>query len=115
MNEAQLDIQQLRIKHILYKSKVRSVAFGGDFDEAFFSATGPLNLWFREVGFTKYPGLSEVRELHQVNAEMTATAEKVNLLYRSGKINDAHAQLAEVERLSEKFQGILTRLEQQFT
>lgn len=36
MNLAQIDFQQLRIKHILYKSKVRSVLYGGDYDEAFF-------------------------------------------------------------------------------
>ncbi len=43
MNQAQVDFQQLRIKHILFKSKVRSVLYGGSYDAEFFSPSGPLN------------------------------------------------------------------------
>ncbi len=114
MNEAQIDIQQLRIKHILYKSKVRSVAFGGQFDQHFFSSTGPVSEWFYTVGNKKYANLAEIQQLQRVNNLLTSSAGKVFSLYNSGQIDEAHESLKEIETLSEQFQKLLDQLEKRF-
>lgn len=111
MNAAQVDFQQLRIKHILYKSKVRSVLYGGIYDDAFFSRHGPVNAWFTTVGLVKYrqePGITELLRVHQ---ELNTTADSLFNLYKSGKIDQAHDGLKTIEKRSEEFLGVLLRLE----
>lgn len=112
MNSAQIDLQQLRIKHILYKSKVRSVLYGGTFDEAFFTQTGPVSFWFDNTGMPKYGNQPEMRELVQTHKELNATALHLFKLYNSGQIDQAHDGLKNIELKSEHFLNILSRLEE---
>jgi hypothetical protein len=115
MDPARVDFQQLRIKHILFKSKVRSVLYGGTYDETFFSRTGPLNTWFKTVGLMKYRGLVEMLELTQVQQELNHTADLLFGLYKSGQIDQAHEGLGGLENRSEKFLQLLSRLEEKAT
>lgn len=111
MNSAQVDFQQIRIKHILFKSKVRSVLYGGAFDRAFFSEAGPISQWFTTVGQVKYMGEPEVYTLQKLHVELLSNAQRLFSLYRSGSIDQAHAGMKELEKLSERFQDMLTSVE----
>ncbi|MFC5271167.1 histidine kinase [Adhaeribacter terreus] len=111
MNSAQIDFQQLRIKHILYKSKVRSVLYGGTFDEAFFSSTGPVSYWFNDTGLPKYGLEPEMKQLAETHQELNATALNLFKLYNSGQIDQAHDGLKTIENTSEQFLGLLAQLE----
>ncbi|WP_026461986.1 hypothetical protein [Adhaeribacter aquaticus] len=111
MNQAQVDFQQLRIKHILFKSKVRSVLYGGSYDAEFFSPNGPINIWFNAIGLSRYRNETEMRELIQVQQELNATANLLFNLYKSGKIEQAHDGLNKIDLLSERFTKILSALE----
>ncbi|RDV13628.1 histidine kinase [Pontibacter diazotrophicus] len=111
MNLAQVDFQQLRIKHILYKSKVRSMLYGGAFDEAFFSRSGPVSIWFTTIGLVRYIDESEVKELAKVHQEMDIITLDLYRLYRNGKIDEAHEGLRNVEKQSERFLALLLLLE----
>ncbi|MBF9252628.1 histidine kinase [Pontibacter sp. 172403-2] len=111
MNLAQIDIQQLRIKHILYKSKVRATLYGGVFDEAFFSRLGPVGTWFSAVGQVRYAHEPETRQLASVHQELDAVARQLYRLYSSGKIDEAHEELRSIEKLSERFLNVLSKLE----
>ncbi|MFD2247724.1 histidine kinase [Pontibacter ruber] len=113
MKYAHIDIQQLRIKHILFKSKVRSVLYGGTYDEAFFSSAGPIATWFSSVGFVKFGHAPEVLEMHKLHQELNTTAQQLFLLYKSNKIDQAHEGLKTIEKNSERFLLILARLEEQ--
>lgn len=111
MNAAQIDFQQLRIKHILYKSKVRSVLYGGTLDETFFSPAGPVSTWFTTIGLVKYfkePGMTDLARVHQ---DINTTANGLFRLYKSGKIDQAHDGLRIIEKKSEEFLQHLLRLE----
>jgi hypothetical protein len=110
MNQAQIDFQQLRIKHILFKSKVRSVLYGGTIDEVFFSSAGPISVWFSTVG-TRYFQKPEMMELKQIYQNLEATARSLFGLYAQGKMEQAQNGLAELESLSEKFLNVVARLE----
>ncbi|MGV3540502.1 MAG: histidine kinase [Rufibacter sp.] len=111
MNQAQIDFQQLRIKHILFKSKVRSVLYGGLADEDFFSRTGPIPHWFSSIGFYRYPGIGEMVVLKQVQQELDTAAQNLFDLYAAGKIDQAQRGLSEIESLSVKFQDLISYLE----
>lgn len=111
MNPAQIDIQQLRIKHILFKSKVRSVLYGGVYDEAFFSSSGPINVWFSAVGAVKYTQEPEIAALSKVHQALHMTAMHLFALYQDGKIEQAHEELKIMDRSSEDFLRLLARLE----
>lgn len=112
MNAAQIDFQQLRIKHILYKSKVRSMLYGGAFDEAFFSRSGPIGIWFNTVGDVRYAGESEMGELTKVHRELEATTMELYRLYKGGKIDAAHDGFKSIEKHSDRFLSLLSKLEQ---
>ncbi|OKL40648.1 histidine kinase [Pontibacter flavimaris] len=112
MNQAQVDFQQLRIKHILFKSKVRSVLYGGRKDEAFFSGSGPLSLWFSAIGRSKYVGLPEMQELIKVQQELDSASDQLFRLYGNGKIEEALAGLQKIEERSARFLELLSKLEE---
>jgi hypothetical protein len=111
MNQAQIDFQQLRIKHILFKSKVRSVLYGGTLDVDFFSSQGPINTWFSAVGLSRYHNVPGMSELRQTQLNLNAAADNLFSLYKRGKIEEAHAGLSTIESLSEKFVQLLSSLE----
>ena len=111
MNQATIDFQQLRIKHILFKSKVRSVLYGGNIDADFFSATGPISIWFNQIGLSKYRNVTGMKELMQLQQELTSMANTLFGLYKSGKIDEAHRGLADIEKLSERFTNLISTLE----
>lgn len=111
MNSAQVDFQQVRIKHILFKSKVRSVLYGGVLDTTFFSEAGPISQWFSTVGRVKYAHEPEVYGLHKTHNELMANAHRLFSLYRNGSIDQAHQGMKDIEKLSEQFQNLLTQIE----
>lgn len=111
MNLAQIDFQQLRIKHILYKSKIRSILYGGIFDEAFFSRTGPVSQWFTLVGRVRYLHEPEINELATVHKELNSTALQLFSLYNSGQIDKAHEGMKSIEFKSDQFLQLLAKLE----
>ena len=115
MEAAQIDFQQLRIKHILYKSKVRSVVYGGTFEESFFSPAGPVEQWFQTVGLLRYGQFPEMRVLLQAHQQLNATALQLIALYRRGQIDQAHTDLKNIEQQSEHFLAALSALERKLT
>lgn len=112
MNLAQVDFQQLRIKHILYKSKVRSMLYGGAFDEAFFSRMGPVGIWFSTVGTVRYSNEREMGELAKVHRELDFAALELYKIYKGGKIDEAHDGFRNIERQSDLFLSLLAKLEE---
>jgi hypothetical protein len=112
MKFAQIDIQQLRIKHILFKSKVRSVLYGGTYDEAFFSDHGPVASWFSSVGMVKFRDAPEMLEMQKLHQELNLIAMQLFQLYQNNKIDQAHDGLKTIEKNSERFLLILARLEE---
>lgn len=113
MNIAEIDFQQLRIKHILYKSKVRSVLYvsSGEYDVTFFSSGSPVNEWFNTVG-RKYHQEPSMLALMQLQQDIDSSARYLFTLYKSGKIDLAQQGLSTIEEKSEKFISLLTELEE---
>ncbi|WP_223808726.1 histidine kinase [Rufibacter hautae] len=90
---------------------MRSVLYGGTHDADFFSRNGPINIWFNSVGFSRYRNVSEVLELKQVQQDLSAAADSLFSLYDKGKIDEAQNGLGTIEKLSERFLQLLSKLE----
>ncbi|MBF8962769.1 histidine kinase [Pontibacter sp. FD36] len=112
MEAARLDFQQLRIKHILYKSKVRSFLYGGTFDANFFSNAGPIDIWFTTVGKIRYAHEPEILQLIRLHQQMNEIALNLYKLYSKGLIEQAHDGLKEVDFRSDQFIQILSGLDE---
>ena len=115
MNSAQVDFQQLRIKHILYKSKFRAVLFGGNFDPVFFSSSGPIHVWFHTIGLPTYGTDLTLNRLIALQDEMNATVVYYTDLYSAGKIDEAYNGLAIIDAKSEVFLSLLLELEKKLS
>lgn len=115
MNFAQLDFRQLRIKHILYKSRVRSVLYGGTYDEDFFIGGGPVIEWINTVIVAKYERNSEINEMVSVQEEINKLALQLFGLYDSGEIEEARVGLRVIEQSSERFLTLLDSLERKYS
>jgi hypothetical protein len=111
MEAAKVDFQQLRIKHILFKTKLRSVLYGGSFEETFFSPSGPVGHWFNTIGLMRYGQYPEMRELFQLHQQLNSFALQLIGLYRRGQIDQAHQELKALDQQSEQFLAALSRLE----
>ena len=111
MEISQIDFQQLRIKHLLYKSKVRSMLYGGAFDASFFSVTGPVQMWFDTVGKVKYADVPEITALAKLHSELDIATLALYRLYNDGNLEQAHDGFRNIETRSDEFLELLTNLD----
>jgi hypothetical protein len=112
MELARIDFQQLRVKHILFRTKVRALLYGGAYDEAFFSVKGPVSAWFSAVGRVRYVHEPEVAELARMHQHLNTAALALYRQYRDGMIDQAHEGFKSIDLQSEQFLSLLSKLEQ---
>lgn len=114
MDFAKLDFQQLRVKHISFKSKVRLVLFGGSYDPGLFSDRNPVTEWFTGVGSKKYAREHEVRQLQALHDQILHLAQRLIRMYQQNAIDQAHTGLAELNELSDAFLLLLDSFQERF-
>ncbi|WP_026462242.1 CZB domain-containing protein [Adhaeribacter aquaticus] len=107
VNLNSLDIQQARIKFILFKSKLRSILYGGTLDDTLLSPRdNALGQWLYTSALNKYSYIPEIRELERLNVHVTRQAQDLVNLYKRGKIEEARNGLGNLDFTEEE----LTRL-----
>ncbi len=112
MNLNSIDFQQGRVKHILFKSKIRSILFGGKMDETLLSSrTSPSGQWLYNIAIPRYGSSMEMREVERLHREIHAYASSLVSLYKRGRIEEAREGLATVEAYSEKYLAAIKALE----
>ena len=111
MQISQIDIQQGRIKHFLYKSKVRSALYGSSADETFFAQGGPMGDWINRIGNVKYGHLAEMKQLSRINKELASHVDQLIFSYKRGRIQEAKDGLAKVDKYSEEILALLDAME----
>lgn len=114
MNLARIDFQQLRIKHIAHKSKVRSVLYGGSYDYGYFQ-NDPVSQWFSETGNVKYNGEPWLPQLHKLHSDFSALAEGLIQQYQNDLIEQAHNGLVDLNAISDMFLQELSAAEQAYS
>jgi hypothetical protein len=112
MDLSSMDFQNVRIKHILFKSKVRSALYGGNIDETIFSSRqSPVGEWIYTKGIPKYGHSTEMQLLEKAHQEVHHYAHDLVSLYKRGKIEEAREGLSYIEKHSEIFLSLLDQIE----
>lgn len=115
MDFAKLDFQQLRVRHISFKSKIRLVLFGGSYDPGLFSERNPVSEWFSGTGTQKYGREQEVRQLKLLHDQIMHLAQRLIRMYQQNAIDQAHTGMAELNELSDAFLLLLDSLQERFS
>lgn len=116
MELSAFDIQQARVKQVLFKSRLRSVLYGvREADDALFSRPdNPLGQWLDAVVKPRYGHHPEVREIELTLQQMLSTGRDLAAQYRRGLIEEARTGLdrinAQAERLNDLFDQLGQRL-----
>ena len=114
----QLDFEQAKAKHLLFKSKLRSILYGAQLsDEApvlsHFECT--VGKWIYNHALKVYGHIPEMQELEKVHADIHTSARKLVALYKDGKEEEARRGLADMEKIADHLVGLLAIVEHQLT
>jgi PAS domain-containing protein len=113
MDQVSLDFDQAKAKHLLFKSRLRSILYGIEVDEGpvvshFECAVGK---WIYDHALKDFGHIKEVSELEKVHAELHLTAKRLVELYRNGKIEESRLGLNEIENIAAKLVFLLDLIE----
>lgn len=113
INLNSLDIQQARIKFILFKSKLRSVLYGSPPDVTLLSPReNSLGQWLYTTGVKNYSHLSEVKEIENLNLRVINQARDLINLYNRGQMEEARKGLENLDTSEKELIRLLTAIEQ---
>jgi hypothetical protein len=107
------DFEQARIKHVLFKSKLRALLYGASIDPepVITNNACALGQWIKQVAFPQLGDSPELRQLDHLHDQLHDTARHLYHLYKAGKQDEAIEGLSEVEDIAEDFLKLLTDLE----
>ena len=105
------EFEQGRIKHLLFKSKLRAILLGATIDESpvLSEHECPFGQWMQTFLLKACAGYPELRELERLHTEMHREARLVVKQYHAG--NENATGLARIEKLSNKIEELLKQLE----
>lgn len=116
MELSAFDIQQARVKQVLYKSRLRSVLYGvREADAALFSRPeSPLGQWLDTMVKPQYGHHPEVLEIERTLQQMLSTGRDLAAQYQRGQIEESRTGLdrvnAQADRLNVLFDQLGQRL-----
>ncbi|MEJ7645519.1 MAG: PAS domain-containing protein [Chryseolinea sp.] len=114
LNYLKLDFEQAKAKHLLFKSRLRSILYGADIDEtpvaSHFECT--VGKWIYGHALEDYGHLPEMVAFEKVHAEIHLCARDLLDLYKGGKVEAARVGLDKMEKIADDLINVLNRLEQ---
>ena len=108
------DLQQARVKQVLFKSRLRSVLYGvREPDDTLFSRSqNPLGQWLDAVVKPRYGHHPEVREIEKTLLQMLTTGRELVDQYRRGLIEEARTGLDVINGQADQLNGLFDQLGQ---
>ncbi len=109
-----LDFEQAKAKHLLFKSKLRSILYGAKLtDEApvlsHFECT--VGKWIYNHALKAYGHIPDMQELEKVHADIHTSARELVALYKDGKEEEARKGLIGMEKIADHLVGLLAIVE----
>lgn len=109
-----LDFEQAKTKHLLFKSKLRSILYGAQLqDEApvlsHFECT--VGKWIYNHALKAYGHIPEMLELEKIHADIHISAKKLVTLYKENRVEEARRGLVEMEKIADHLVGLLAIVE----
>lgn len=114
MHPTQLDFQQAKANHLLFKSRLRALLYGEtpEHEAAVLSQYAcTVGKWIYGHALIVYETVPEVYALEKVHARMHIVARELISLYRQGKINEARQGLDRIEQIADELVHLLDMVE----
>jgi hypothetical protein len=107
------EFEQGRIKHLLFKSKLRAILLGAKIDESpvLSEHECPFGQWMQGFLLRTYAGSVELGHLERLHTDMHRVARRLVKLHHAGAEDAAMKGLPEVEEMADKLVELLDRLE----
>jgi PAS domain S-box-containing protein len=104
-----LDFEQARAKHLLFKTRLRSILYGAEIDEAPVVSQYDCTVgkWIYGHALADYAHISEMRTLEAVHAELHISAKKLVDRYKEGQIEEARMGLEAIEKIADRLVRLL--------
>lgn len=108
------DFEMAQVRHLLFKSKLRSALYGSGTAEAPIrdAQVCALGVWIRERALVAYAHLPESRELDKVHQQIHQEANRLLDLHQAGNVEQAIAGLASVQGFVDEITRLLRTMEQ---
>lgn len=112
-NSIHLDFEQARARHLLFKSRLRSILYGIEVDETsvvshYECAVGK---WIYGHALQDYGHIPEMHELEKVHAEIHTSAKDLIELYKRSKVEEARNGLEGMEKIADHLVRLLSIVE----
>jgi hypothetical protein len=109
----QLDFEQAKAKHLLFKSRLRSILYGAEIDEIpvishYECAVGK---WIYNHALKVYGHIPEMLELEKIHADIHTSASELVKKYKEGKVEEARKGLVNIEKIADHLIGLLALVE----
>jgi PAS domain S-box-containing protein len=113
MNPIILDFEQAKSKHLLFKSRLRSILYDIPVEE------GPVlshhecsvGKWIYGHALAAYGHIPEMHELEMIHADIHISARKLVAMHKEGKTQDARNGLSEMEAVADQLVNLLDVIE----
>ncbi|MEO5995369.1 MAG: PAS domain S-box protein [Chitinophagaceae bacterium] len=105
-----LDFEQAKARHILFKTKLRSILYGADIDEApvISHRECALGKWIYGHALENYGHIPEMGELEKVHATIHTYANELVSIYKNGEVDKAREGLSGMELISDNLATLLS-------
>ncbi|GAB3306490.1 CZB domain-containing protein [Hymenobacter tenuis] len=112
--ELKQEFDSVSVKHLLFKSKVRSYLYGSNIDEAPIrdAQVCAFGQWIAQRVLKDFRHLPESRELDQVHLRIHAVANRLMDLKQQGQQEQAIAGLSEINALADHITRLLRTMEE---
>ncbi|GAA4341939.1 PAS domain-containing protein [Flaviaesturariibacter amylovorans] len=113
MNQIPFDFEQARAKHLLFKSRLRSLLYGlpADVTPVISHTECQVGQWIYSEALPAYGHIPEMQDLERVHRDIHTVARTLVALYNDGKVEEARAGLEEVEKTAQQLTTLLSAVE----
>jgi len=113
-DELKQDFDSALVKHLLFKSKLRSYLYGSGISQGPIRDPAQCNFghWIKEKALGSYSHLPESRELDQLHNRIHQEANRIMDMHAHGQTEPALAGLPAVERLADQITALMRTMEQ---
>jgi PAS domain S-box-containing protein len=113
MDFSQLDFEKAKARHILFKTRLRSILYGSDIDRTavFSHVECSLGKWIYDQAIPRYSHIPEISELERVHRRIHECGRELVALYEAGHIAEAQRGFNKIEDIATDLLSLLSRAE----
>ncbi|GAC1381392.1 MAG: hypothetical protein NVSMB45_06120 [Ginsengibacter sp.] len=114
MSDISLDFKQAKVKHLQFKSNLRSILYGAagiDEKPVLSQYDCTVGKWIYDYALVKYADIPEMKDLERVHGDIHKKAAELINLFKSNEIDKAKLGLADIENIADNLVALLEIIE----